>query len=112
MGMYGGLRGDDVKHWGERTTFKSNASELLAKALKPDQIVYCSPLVDPFQPAEANSHGMLDILEAVSLRPPRTFVVQTRSSRILALTLGMVTHASVVDMALEQVFRGYVSRTP
>jgi DNA repair photolyase len=83
MGIYGGLRADDVKHWGERTTFKSNAADLLARALKPHQIIYCSPLVDPFQPAEASTHGMADILEAVSQRPPRVFVLQTRSARIL-----------------------------
>jgi DNA repair photolyase len=83
MGIYGGLRGDDVKHWGERTTFKSNAAQLLSKSLKPDQIIYCSPLVDPFQPAEADAHGMLEILQAVEAKPPRVFVLQTRSSRIL-----------------------------
>jgi hypothetical protein len=39
--------------------------------------------VDPFQPAEADAHGMREILEAVEKYPPRIFVLQTRSSRIL-----------------------------
>lgn len=83
MGVYGGLRADDVRHWGQQTTFKSNAAELLARALKPDQIIYCSPLVDPFQPAEGTVGAMNGILEVVAERPPRIFVLQTRSSRIL-----------------------------
>ena len=83
MGIYGGLRNGDVKHWGQYTTFKSNAAELLKKALKPEQVVYCSPLVDPFQPAEAEVDAMTPILEAVAARPPRVFVIQTRSPRVL-----------------------------
>ena len=83
MGIYGGLKPDDVTHWGQYTTFKSNAAQLLARALKPDQIIYCSPLVDPFQPAEADHSIMRGILEVVAAHPPRLFVLQTRSFRIL-----------------------------
>jgi DNA repair photolyase len=83
MGIYGGLRGDDVKRWGQYTTFKSNAAELLARALKPDQVIYCSPLVDVFQPAEEEVDAMMPILEAVASRPPRVFVIQTRSPRVV-----------------------------
>jgi hypothetical protein len=83
MGIYGGLRPEDVKAWGQRTTFKSNAAQLLSRALKPQQVIYCSPLVDPFQPAEAETGAMWDVLEAVAAHPPRVFVLQTRSARVL-----------------------------
>lgn len=83
MGIYGGLRPHDVTHWGQSTTFKSNAAQLLARALKPDQMIYCSPLVDPFQPAESDVGVMGGVLEAVALRPPDIFVLQTRSARVL-----------------------------
>ena len=83
MGIYGGLRSGDVNHWGQYTTFKSNAALLLARALKPDQIVYCSPLVDPFQPAESDRGVIRGVLDAVAENPPRVFVLQTRSVRIL-----------------------------
>jgi DNA repair photolyase len=83
MGIYGGLRPEDVRNWGQRTTFKSNAGQLLKRALKPRQIIYCSPLVDPFQPAEAEAGSMQAILDAVAENPPRIFVIQTRSARVL-----------------------------
>ncbi len=83
MGIYGGLRNGDVKHWGEYTTFKANAADLAWRALRPDQVVYCSPLVDPFQPADADVDAMTPILEAVAARPPKVFVIQTRSPRVL-----------------------------
>ena len=83
MGIYGGLRNGDVEHWGQYTTFKSNAAELLRRALRPDQVVYCSPLVDPFQPAEADVDAMTPLLQAVADRPPRVFVIQTRSPRVV-----------------------------
>ena len=51
--IYGGLKEADWRGWGRFTTFKSNAATLLARALRPDQKIYCSPLVDPYQPAEA-----------------------------------------------------------
>jgi DNA repair photolyase len=83
MGIYGGLKPDDWKQWGRFTTFKSNAAELLEKSLRPDQTIYCSPLVDPYQPAEAEECLMPHLLDALIARPPRVFVIQTRGPLIL-----------------------------
>jgi DNA repair photolyase len=83
MGIYGGLKPADWQHWGRSTTFKSNAADLLRKSLRPEQIVYCSPLVDPYQPAEAEEGLMPQVLDAVIARPPRVFVIQTRGPLIL-----------------------------
>ena len=66
MRIYGGLQPGDWQHWGEFTTFKSNAAELLRKALAPDQTIYCSPLVDPYQPAEAAEALMPGVLDALA----------------------------------------------
>jgi DNA repair photolyase len=55
MRIYGGLKPEDWRHWGQFTTFKSNAPELLRRQLRGDQVIYCSPLVDPYQPAEERS---------------------------------------------------------
>jgi DNA repair photolyase len=83
MGIYGGLKPADWQHWGRFTTFKSNAAELLEKSLRPDQIIYCSPLVDPYQPAEADERLMPRLLDALIAHPPRVFVIQTRGPLIL-----------------------------
>ena len=83
MRIYGGLKPADWQHWGRFTTFKSNAPELLGKSLRSDQIIYCSPLVDPYQPAEAEECLMPRVLDAVIARPPRVFVIQTRGPLIL-----------------------------
>lgn len=83
MQLQGGLKPEDWRHWGEWTTFKTNAAELLARSLRPRQVIYCSPLTDPYQPAEAEQLLMPRILEAVALRPPRVFVIQTRGPLIL-----------------------------
>ena len=83
LGIYGGLKPEDWRRWGQFTTFKSNAAELLRRELRPDQIIYCSPLVDPYQPAEAEARMMPAILEAVASAPPRMFVVQTRGPLVL-----------------------------
>ncbi|MEJ7606186.1 MAG: radical SAM protein [Bryobacteraceae bacterium] len=83
MHVFGGLKREDWERWGQFTTFKANAADLLARELRPEQIIYCSPLVDPYQPVEAERLLMPQILEAVAKRPPRVFVVQTRSSMIL-----------------------------
>ncbi len=83
MRVYGGLQPDDWQHWGEFTTFKSNAAELLRKALAPDQKIYCSPLVDPYQPAESTEALLPHVLDALLERPPRVFVIQTRGPLIL-----------------------------
>ncbi len=83
MGIYGGLQPEDWKHWGQFTTFKSNAPELLRRQLSPGQVIYCSPLVDPYQPAEGEVEAMPHILDEVLARPPKTFVIQTRGPLIL-----------------------------
>lgn len=83
MGIYGGLKPEDWKRWGQFTTFKSNAAELLRKQLRPNQIIYCSPLVDPYQPAEREDPHMPALLQAVCDAPPRVFVIQTRAPLVL-----------------------------
>lgn len=81
--VYGGLKPDDWRHWGEFTTFKSNAADLLPRALHRDQAIYCSPMVDPYQPAEAEALQMPGILDGAIARPPRVFTIQTRGPLIL-----------------------------
>ena len=83
MRVYGGLRPEDWRHWGEFTTFKANAPELVARALRSDQVIYCSPLVDPYQPAEETEQMMPRLLDAFIDRPPRTLAIQTRGPLIL-----------------------------
>lgn len=83
MGIYGGLQPDDWRRWGQFTTFKQNAPELLRRALRPAQVIYCSPLVDPYQPAEAKESHMPAILREVIAKPPARFVFQTRSPLIV-----------------------------
>lgn len=82
MGIYGGLKPDDCEHWGQFTTFKSNAATLLRRALRPGMAIYCSPLVDPYQPVEAEQQLMPGVLKEVMARPPRVFVLQTRGPLI------------------------------
>ncbi|HKW98660.1 MAG TPA: radical SAM protein [Bryobacteraceae bacterium] len=83
MRIYGGLKPEDWAHWGRFTTFKSNAAELLRKSLRAEQVIYCSPLVDPYQPAEAEEALMPRLLDALIERPPRVFAIQTRGPLIL-----------------------------
>jgi DNA repair photolyase len=83
MRVQGGLKPEDWQRWGQFTTFKSNAAELLSHALRASQIIYCSPLVDPYQPAEAQSPHMPAILEQIIEQPPAVFVIQTRGPLIL-----------------------------
>lgn len=83
MRVQAGLRPDDWKHWGAWTTFKTNAAELLSRGLRPHQAIYCSPLTDPYQPAESENRIMPGVLQAVAEHPPRIFVVQTRGPLIL-----------------------------
>jgi DNA repair photolyase len=83
MGIYGGLKPEDWKHWGQFTTFKSNAPELLRRQLRAGQVIYCSPVVDPYQPAEESEELMPRILDELLARPPRIFVIQTRGPLIL-----------------------------
>src|SRR5580704_166915 len=83
MRIYGGLKPEDWRHWGQFTTFKSNAPELLRRQLGGSQIIYCSPLVDPYQPAEETGQLMPRILDELLAQPPQVFVIQTRGPRIL-----------------------------
>lgn len=83
MGMYGGLQPEDWKHWGQFTTLKTNAAELAERTLRRGQVIYCSPLVDPYQPAERERPLMPQLLEAIARHPPRVFVIQTRGPLIL-----------------------------
>lgn len=83
MGIYGGLQPEDWTHWGQFTTLKTNAAELAVRAVRPGQVIYCSPLVDPYQPAEQERPLMPRLLEAVARNPPEVFVIQTRSPLIL-----------------------------
>src|SRR5271156_2376972 len=83
MGIFGGLKPEDWKRWGQFTTFKANAPELLRRELRAAQSIYCSPLVDPYQPAEAEMQMMPRILDALIASPPRVFAVQTRGPLVL-----------------------------
>jgi DNA repair photolyase len=83
MRIYGGLKQRDWTHWGQFTTFKANAPELLRCQLRREQIIYCSPLVDPYQPAEENEQLMPRILDQLLARPPKVFTIQTRGPLIL-----------------------------
>lgn len=83
MGIYGGLKPEDWKRWGQFTTFKENAAELLKRTVRGDEVIYCSPLVDPYQPAEEQEQMMPRLLNALIERPPRVFTIQTRGPLIL-----------------------------
>jgi DNA repair photolyase len=83
MGIYGGLKPEDWRRWGHFTTFKTNAAELLARSLRPRQVIYCSPLVDPYQPAEAGELMMPRLLDAFLERPPWVLAIQTRGPLIV-----------------------------
>ncbi|MGH9657599.1 MAG: radical SAM protein [Bryobacteraceae bacterium] len=81
--VQGGLQPEDWRRWGQFTTFKSNAADLLRRALRPAQRIYCSPLVDPYQPAEASEKMMPRLLAALIDSPPAVFAIQTRGPMIL-----------------------------
>ena len=83
MGVYGGLKPDDWRRWGQFTTFKRNAPELLRRELRPEQRIYCSPLVDPYQPAESEACLMPRIIDELIARPPHIFTIQTRGPLIV-----------------------------
>lgn len=83
MRVYGGLQPEDWLRWGEHTTFKQNAADLLARQLRAHQRIYCSPLTDPYQPAEASEALMPRILETLIVSPPAVFVIQTRGPLIV-----------------------------
>ncbi len=81
--VYGGLKAADWQRWGRHTTYKANAAELLRRELRPGQLIYCSPLVDPYQPAEASERAMPALLEALCASPPAAFALQTRGTLAL-----------------------------
>jgi DNA repair photolyase len=83
MRVQAGLKPEDWTHWGQWTTFKSNAADLLGRELRPNQAIYCSPLTDPYQPAEEEQRVMPEILRAVGESRPRAFVIQTRGPLVL-----------------------------
>ena len=85
MRIQGGLKPEDWQRWGQFTTFKSNAADLLRRELRAHQRIYCSPMVDPYQPAEECERMMPRILDALldTPAPPRVFVLQTRGPLIL-----------------------------
>ena len=83
LGIYGGLKPEDWQRWGRHTTYKENAAALLRRQVRPHQVLYCSPLVDPYQPAEEAERQMPPLLEALIERPPAVFVLQTRGTLIL-----------------------------
>jgi len=81
--VFAGLKPADWQHWGQFTTFKPEVAQAVARELKPRQRIYCSPLVDPYQPAEEAERAMPGLLEAVLERPPAVFAIQTRGPLIL-----------------------------
>ena len=83
MRIQGGLKPDDWRGWGQFTTFKTNAPELLRRELRERQVIYCSPLVDPYQPAEECRQLMPAILDELLRRPPKVCAIQTRGPLIL-----------------------------
>ncbi|MBV8551886.1 MAG: radical SAM protein [Acidobacteriaceae bacterium] len=83
MRLFGGLQREDWTHWGQFTTLKTNAAELLTRSRHAGQVIYCSPLVDPYQPTERERPLMPDILQELIRRPPAVFVFQTRGPLIL-----------------------------
>jgi DNA repair photolyase len=83
MRIYGGLKPEDWNNWGRFTTFKSNAPARLRASLRPGQTIYCSPLVDPYQPAEETECLMPRLLDELIACPPQVFTIQTRGPLIL-----------------------------
>lgn len=83
MRVQGGLKREDWEHWGQFTTFKENAAELVARQSRPEQLIYCSPLTDPYQPAEGEAVRLPTILRALIQYPPKLFAIQTRGPLIV-----------------------------
>ncbi len=81
--IHAGLKPVDWQRWGHHTTVKPNAAALLRKELRASQVIYCSPLVDPYQPAEATEQLMPGLLEVLCECPPAGFALQTRATLVL-----------------------------
>ena len=99
MRIFGGLRPDDWKHWGEFTTFKSNAPELLARQLRKHQVIYCSPTVDPYQPAEGRYKLTRACLE-VLCEAENPFAIITRGPMIVRDVDVLVEAARRADVSV------------
>lgn len=78
-----GLKREDWQRWGRHTTHKQNSAELLKREIRAGQVIYCSPLVDPYQPSEGSVRAMPGILRTLCEDPPAVFVLQTRGALIL-----------------------------
>lgn len=100
LGLYGGLQAEDCKRWGQFTTLKTNAAELVSRNTARNAVIYCSPLVDPYQPAEREQPLMPGILAALIPNPPRTFVIQTRGPLILRDTVLLQEVARVTKLRI------------
>jgi len=98
MRVQGGLKPEDWRHWGEFTTFKTNAPDLLAQTARANQSIYCSPLVDPYQPAEASEELMPRLLDTLIDNPPHVFVIQTRGTLILRDLDRLVTLSQLTQL--------------
>jgi DNA repair photolyase len=98
MRVYAGLRPADWARWGHFTTFKENAAELLRRSVRGSESIYCSPLVDPYQPAEERQRLMPEILDALAAHPPRVFTIQTRGPLILRDIARLVRLAARTDL--------------
>ena len=83
MRIYAGLKRDDWERWGQFTTYKDNLAGLLRRELCSHMRIYCSPLVDPYQPAEESQEVMPEILHTIRNAPPAVFTIQTRGPLIL-----------------------------
>ncbi|MFN7919877.1 MAG: radical SAM protein [Bryobacteraceae bacterium] len=83
MRVQGGLKPEDWRRWGQFTTFKTNAADLVAGRRRGGEVVYCSPLVDPYQPAEEQEAMMPRVLGALIENPPALFTIQTRGPLIV-----------------------------
>ncbi len=109
MRIYGGLKPEDWRRWGQFTTIKTNAPDLLRKQLRGNEMIYCSPLVDPYQPAEEQVQLMPRLLDAVLSRPPRVFVIQTRGPLILR-DLAQLVKLANAHFAARELFHHNRSR--
>lgn len=120
MGIYGGLKPEDWQRWGQFTTFKQNPADLLARQVRAHQRTYCSPLVDPYQPAEETERAMPPILDALIADPPALFVIQTRGPLVLRDLRRLLRLSSLTTMRVsfsittnrEEVRRRYEPRCP
>src|SRR5579884_1828090 len=63
MRVFGGLRREDWERWGQFTTIKTNAADLISRELRGNEVIYCSPLVDPYQPAEETGRIMPALMD-------------------------------------------------